>query len=289
MKLGRIQFEDGIKPAVSGGFWRTFGRNWSRLISCNALFLICNIISMFIAFFMVLTMFPFLFKIFLFENFKDFLVSNGMFTLEEATDEAVNSIYYLVSLICEMSLVGFLLIINGPIQCGICYYMRNMITGDASFKADFKKGVKENWKKGLGASIISLLVTVILIFNIGYYKNVSSGTVTLFVQGFFIWCLVFWSCLQLYVYPLIACTKLSLKDVYRNAALFFLKKFFSTLGIFLIQMVLFFGLPFVLIFLVSQVGYAIAMLFYILFSFGFVIFLGTYQSWKLIQKYVKEQ
>jgi len=285
MKLGNFQFDSGEKVSYKS-FFKAYGHNWSRVCICNAVMLLCNILSMLIGFAIVMFMVPFIFPFFVPDSLKDFLVNNSLVSLEDATPEMVNNIYYLVSLILEMLLTGFMFVINGPVQCGITYYMRNLIDGAASFKEDFKKGVKENWKKSLAASFLSIITTCILIFNIGYYRNVGMGAATMFVQSFFTWCMLFWGCMQLYVYPLISCTDLSLKDVYRNAALFCIKGFFSTMGIFILQVILFFVLPFALIFYAGQTGYAIVMLFYLIFSFGFVTFLGTYQSWKLIQKYV---
>ena len=286
MKLGNINYENNGETYKS--FFKAYGHCWSKVCVSNALMLLFNILSMLIGFAIIMFMVPFIFPFFVPDSLKDYLVTNGYIDAE-ATAEAVQSLYYLACLVLEMLLCGFMFVINGPVQCGIAYFMRNLLQGGGSMWPDIKKGVKENWKKSLAASFLSILMTVILIFNIGYYRNVGMGGITPIIQGFFTWCLVFWGWMQLYVYPLIACTNLSLKDVYRNAALFSIKGFLPTLGIFAVETVLFLVLPSVLIFFAGQIGYSIAVLLYLLFSFGFVSFLATYQSWKFIREYVKEE
>ncbi|MBR2751442.1 MAG: hypothetical protein IKD90_09960 [Clostridiales bacterium] len=288
MKLARnIQYES--EKVSYKSFLKAYGHNWAKVCISNAVLLLCNLLSMVIGLAIVMFIFPFIFPSFLPDSLKDFLLTNGFVLEAEATNEAVQSIYYLLCLILDMMMTGLMFVINGPVQCGIVYYLRNLLEGDARLRDDFKKGMKLNWKKSLGACILSILVTVVLIFNIGYYRNVGMGSITPFVQGFFTWCLVFWGCMQLYVYPLIACTDLSLKDVYRNAALFSVKSFFATLGMFFLQCLLFLVIPFVLIFFAGQIGYGVAVLLYLLFSFGFMTFLSTYHSWKLINNYVKTE
>ncbi len=289
MELKRQNYSTGESVEVPKSFMRAFGRNWSKVMGCNALILLANTLSILISLCMIMFIVPLIFPFFMPNKLGDFLVQNGFVTDIGTAEEAANSVFYMASLVLELMMTGMLFVINGPIQAGICYYFRNVLTGDARFKTDFVKGMKMSWKKALGASILSIFVTAILLFNIGYYQNGFLGSASVFFKGFFTCILVFWGNMQVYTYPLIACTKLSLKDVYKNSALLSITKFPFTFCFFLLEVVLFLVLPGVLIFTLEQFGYAVAMLFYLLFSFGFTTFLATYKSWKLIQDYIEEE
>ena len=90
--------------------------------------------------------------------------------------------------------------------------------------------------------------------------------------------------MQLFVYPLIACVELSFKDVYKNAALMAVQNFPIAILVFLIQLILFIALPFTLVFQFGSTGYALMVIFYLLFSFGFIAYISMYLTWKAIQK-----
>lgn len=289
MELKRQNYSTGESFEVPKNFIKAYGRNWSRVCGCNALLLGTNILSVLISLCIVLFIIPLIFPFFMPTKLADFLAEHNMISDANSVAEAADSVFFMISLVLELMMTGMLLVVNGPIQAGVCYYFRNLLTGDASFKTDFVKGMKMNWKKSLGASILSILMTVILCFNIGYYQNGFLGSASVFFKGFFTCVLVFWINMQIYVYPLISCTKLSLKNVYKNAALLAITKFPFSFCFFLLEVVLFLVLPGVLIFTLEQVGYSIAMIFYLLFSFGFTTFLATYKSWKLIEEYIEEE
>ena len=136
--------------------------------------------------------------------------------------------------------------------------------------------------------IVYLIVTCVLLFNIGYYQNgpMSGGAMGMAAKSFFFCILSYWCCMQLFVYPLIACVDLSFKEVYRNAAVMAIKNFPIALLVFVVQALLFGFLPFLLVFVVGSLGYGIAMLLYLLFSFGFIGYISMYLTWRAIQKII---
>ena len=66
------------------------------------------------------------------------------------------------------------------------------------------------------------------------------------------------------------------------------KNFPIALLVFVVQAVLFGFLPFMLVFTVGSLGYGIAILLYLLFSFGFVGYVSMYITWRAIQKILHE-
>ena len=286
-KLRTYQIDDTEKKTKVNGFFRSYGSNWSRVCACNGVLLLSNILSMVLSLMIVMLVFQMIFSFFLPDTLKDTPISSGIVTAESATDEAVENLYFLMTMFSSMMMIGFMTIVNGPIYTAISYYFRNLIRGDANFKSDFKKSLKENWKVSLGMSLLSILITFILLYNIGYYQQAKLGYVSTIARGFFTCLLVFWICMQIYVYPLIACVELKFKEVIKNAAILTVSNFPASMGIFLLELVLYAVIPFTLMITLKQAGYGIATLLYLLFSYGFVSFLSTHLTWKSIQKLIE--
>ena len=111
-----------------------------------------------------------------------------------------------------------------------------------------------------------------------------TGVAAMAAKSFFFCLLSFWSCMQLFVYPLIACVELTFKEVYKNAALMTVQNFPIAILVFVIQLALFIVLPFLFVFQFGSTGYAIMVILYLLFSFGFIGYISMYLTWRAIQK-----
>ncbi|MBR5041455.1 MAG: DUF624 domain-containing protein [Clostridiales bacterium] len=283
------------QPLISGdwdkvekkkGFFRSFGRDYGKVFGGNAFLLVGNMLVFVIALCVVMLFVPMVFPFFLPDKLKEAILDTGLIDKSLVTDESVNNIYYLMCMISSFALCGLGLVTNGPFCSAVSYYFKNVLIGENDFKADIKKGLKDNWKRSIGASVISLLVTIVLIYNIGFYQSGAmwSGMAATAAKSFFFCLLSFWCCMQLFVYPLIACVELSFKDVYKNAALMAVQNFPVALLVFLVQLILFIALPFMLVFQFGSTGYAIMVILYLLFSFGFIGYISMYMTWKAIQK-----
>ncbi len=283
--LGKSQ--NWQKGFAEKGFWKSFGHNWAKVLASNSILLGANILAFAISLCLVLFVFPMIFSFFTPDGLRTFILENKMAAEADVTPEAVDSIFYLMAMLASMFVSGMMLIVNGPFYSALSYYYKGLLTGDASFKSDFKRGLKDNWKKSLGAMFLSILVTAILFFDIGYFQLADMGMMSAFANGFFLCLLVFWAAMQIFVYPLIATVELSFKEVYRNAAIMTVKNFPACMGVVLFESVIFGVIPFVLMFAFGQTGYAITMILYLIFSFSFILFLSVYITWKAVQKIVQ--
>lgn len=290
MNQKQLNKEDWGKVERKRGFFRSYARDFGKVTAGNAIMLGANMIIFPIALCVVMLLFPMIFPVFLPDELKEYIINTGLVDKALVTDEEVNQIYYLMCMLAGFLLNGMLLVANGPFCSAISYYFKNVIIGENDLKKDLKKGLKDNWKKSLGASAISVLVTCVLLFNIGYYQNgpFSDGAMGMAAKSFFFCILWFWSSMQLFIYPLIACVELSFKEVYRNAAVMVIKNFPIALLVFVTQAVLFGFVPFMLVFTVGSLGYGITILLYLLFSFGFVGYVSMYITWRAIQKILHE-
>ncbi|MBR5974660.1 MAG: hypothetical protein IK020_05695 [Clostridiales bacterium] len=271
------------------GFWRSYARDWGKVCGCNALLMGVNMLSFVIGICLVMFLLPLIFTSFTPAGLKDFILETEMVEATSVTDEAVENIFYTLCMLSSFFMIGMLLVVNGPFYSAVSFYFRNLITGEGDFRVDFKKGLKENWKKSLAASILSIVVTVVILFNIGYYQRAEMGTLSLAAKSFFTVLLSFWCWIQLFVYPLIACVELSFKEVYRNAVIMSVKNFPVVIGVFFLQIILFGVIPYGLMFSFGTIGYAITMLLYMIFSFGFLSYVAMYITWKAIQKIIQSQ
>lgn len=289
MNQKQLNKEDWGKVERKRGFFRSYARDFGKVTAGNAIMLGANMIIFVLTLCVVMFFVSWIFPVFRPDALKDYIIGTGLVDESLVTDEEVNNMYYLMCMICAFLFNGFLLIANGPFCSAVSYYFKNVLIGENSIKHDIKKGLKDNWKKSFGASFISLIVTMVLLFNIGYYQNgVGSASFAMAAKSFFFCLLWFWSSMQLFIYPLIACVELSFKEVYKNAAVMVVKNFPIALLVFVVQAVLFGFAPFLLVFTVGSIGYGITMLLYLLFSFGFVSYISMYVTWRAIQKIIHE-
>ncbi|HPE38757.1 MAG TPA: DUF624 domain-containing protein [Bacillota bacterium] len=283
----------GVSPDEQHGpvvrFFVSYGTHFLSLCCTNIFFLITNIVSMLLAFVLILAFLPYFNSVFLPENFAQFVESIGLVAGEvnDTGADAASQLYYIICLFMVMGIIGILFICNGPIQTGLSYIYRNYARGKGTmFWADFKQSTKENWKKSLVAMIISCVVTAVLLFNIAFYANLTSFKYHITIATIWVVILILWAALQQIIYPLIASVDLPLRMLYKNALLMLLMKIFPAIAMVLLQILLLFIVPFFLFMTSTYFGYAIAILYYFVFAFSFSHYLGTFFSWELIDRYI---
>ncbi len=67
-------------------------------------------------------------------------------------------------------LTNLFVVTRGLADVGLCKITRNFAREKHAFvREDFFETIKKNWRQALGVGIINLVVTALLIFNIGYY------------------------------------------------------------------------------------------------------------------------
>ena len=187
-----IDFTQWTGSSRPKGFFRSYARDWGKVCGGNAILLLSNMVSFVIGLCMVMFLFPLIFTTFTPANLKDFILSNEMADAAEVTDESVANIFYTLCMLSSFLLSGMLLVVNGPFYSAVSYYFRNLLIGEGSLKTDIKKGLRDNWKKSLGATFVSIVITSVLLFNIGYYQRSDYGTMAIAAKSFFSVLLAFW-------------------------------------------------------------------------------------------------
>ena len=288
-KEGPGVYADDPKQGPITRFFRTYTNKFFKLISTNLMFVLFNIPAMFVAYIGVIYFLPLINPVFEPTAFQNYLSDLGITAADASstTGGAALQLYFLIVLFLVMFAVGMQLVSVGPVQTGLSYVYRNFARESATFVwSDFAMSFKNNWKQSLIATGISIVVTGVIMGNIAFYSSTYIGQYNRIFSTIFVMALVFYMCIQIFVYPLIASLDLKLKNIYRNAILFFIARFLPTIGIFLVDVVVLLVIPVVLLFSFTYAGFALAIVYYTFFAFSFVHYLNTFFVWQQIERYI---
>ena len=282
-------YADDPKHGPFVRFFQTYANKFFKIVSTNFLSVLFNIPAILIAYTGVVYFLPQINPLFEPAAFQKYLTDLGITAADSATsgEGAALQIYFLVVVILVMFVVGMQLVSVGPVQTGLSYVYRNFARETTTFVwTDFVLSFKKNWKQSLIVTGITLVLTCLILINIVFYANVYSGPYAQIFSTIFFMAFVFFMCVQIYMYPIIASLDLKLKNVYKNAVLFFLGRLLPTLGIFLIDVVVLLVIPVVMLVSFTYAGFALAMIYYLLFAFSFVQYLNTFFVWQQIERYI---
>lgn len=277
-----------------GPIYNFFYSMWThivQLMGLNFILLIMNIPSMFVGYFMSLYLLPRLNETFELNNFIKLMVDNGIVGNEtvynevEGSDAAVQ-LYFLLMVFCVIFLISSTLVCIGPFQAGFSQIYRNLRRqSGVYFFPDLKEGIAKNWKQSLAASIISVVVTGLDLFAIGFYLNQNTKFGS-FVGAFFIAFFFVFMLVQNMVYQVMVSRDLPLHKIYRNCFLFFLMDFGPCLGIIAIMTLALIVVPFMMILNTSYLTLGLFLFIYGFFMIAFIQYLLAFFTGGLIHKYM---
>jgi len=288
-KEGPGVYADDPKKGPFVRFFQTYSNKFLKIMSINLMFVLFNIPSFVLAFFGVLYFLPQMNPVFEPTAFQQKLVEIGAIAADNtsAGESAAMQLYLIMVMVIVMFVVGMQLVTVGPVQAGFSYIFRSYARETTTFLwTDFVSAFKNNWKQSTIVTVITLIVTGLMTLNIGFYGNTYTGQFAQIFSSLFFIAMIFYMCIQLYIYPLIASLDLKLRSIYRNAALFFLGRLIPTLGIFLADVAVLLIIPAVLLYSFSNAGVALVIIYYLLFAFSFVHYLNTFFVWQQIERYI---
>jgi uncharacterized membrane protein YesL len=270
-------------------FFQTYSQRFLKLCVMNLMFVVVNIPSIIIAYIGAAYFLPLLNPVLSPVGFTKYVAQFGITSSQAdvTPDGASMQLFFLLILLTVMFVVGSLLVSCGPVQAGLSYIYRNFARNTTSlFWPDFVAAVKANWKQSLVASLISIVVGGIILMNIAFYNGTDLGGPEQVLATVFSMVFVFFLCIQMYVYPLIATVDLKMRQIYRNAILFFIGRFIPNMGIFLVNVLILIVLPVIMLLSFTKFGLSIAMFYYAFFAFSFVHYLNTFFVWQQIDRYI---
>ena len=124
----------------------------------------------------------------------------------------------LINVNLVFSLVSFPLVTVGLANVGLTHVARSTARDKHSFGvSDFFEAIKKNWKQGLAAGIINVIVFALLTFAIIFYSSVQNATMSAIGLGLAFMLSFIFLVMNFYIWTLMITFKYTLKQIYRNS------------------------------------------------------------------------
>ena len=179
--------------------------------------------------------------------------------------------------------------ITGPVQAGLAYVTRNWSRDEHAFIwADFKDAVKDNWKQGLGVSLITSVFPIIIYVGYRFYGEQAAGGSMFFMVPQMLMLVIgaVWALALVFMYPMLVTYKVTFGQLIKNSIIMAVGRLPQTVGIRLILLVP--SAACIAAFFLT--GSPIAMLvlgaYYILFGFAFARFVGASYTNGVFDKFI---
>ena len=274
-----IDSDDQVRER--GPVARFFMSGWNnlvRLMASNAFFVIFNIPSIILAFFISGAFVPLIAPL--------FIDLNSYIDPVTGSDTAIIELFYLLVFFGVNALISSTLICIGPFQTGFAKVYKDIRNNTSvSFFSSFTEGLKANWKKGLAAMIIGLVITPVILLAIYFYFSMNSATGTVIGVVFAILLIAF-VLIQNFVYQMIVSTDLKLSKIYKNALIFLFVRFIPCLGAAFVVIAFYAVLPLFLLMSASYLTLGVFMFLYTFVVISWVQYFLSCFTGSLIDRYV---
>lgn len=143
----------------------------------------------------------------------------------------LNMMYSTISTFCLWAIPC--IAITGPVQAGLAYVTRNWARDEHAFIwSDFKDAVKENWKQGLGVSLITSVVPLLMWVCYQFYGNLAkTQAIALLPQMLSITLGLLWALGVTFMYPMMVSYKVRFRELIKNSLLMAVARLPQTVGV----------------------------------------------------------
>ena len=174
----------------------------------------------------------------------------------------------------------------GIAEGGLSLITRNFVREDHAFIwGDFIDGMKKNWKQLLISSLINFFATVIMIFNVvESWSRLSDGWFWYVIAVVNLSLFVVLTFMKYYIPHMIVTFKLTLKQLYKNAAIFAFANFLNNLLISVILLI--FWVSIFVLMLMPPLGSVISIFIILFIAFAFSSFLSNFIIYPKIKKLI---
>jgi len=235
-------------------FFELFFRKFWNLVKMNLLFILFNIPAVILSFFTFNSIFPNVF-------FEDDPLT------ELFTRFIISSFFICIPVVTV-----------GPAQAGYTYVLRNFAREEPTFLWwDFRDSAKNNLKQSLIVSFINYIFVVLIANAIKFYLGMENSILMLVVITFLFMTFIVFMMMHIYIYPMMVTFELSIRNLYKNALIFALMKFFPNLAI-LILCFLIYGLTFYFPF--------IGLILFVLLTVSLISFITNFYAYPTLKKYI---
>ena len=182
----------------------------------------------------------------------------------------------------------------GPFQAGFTFLMKSFVKEEPVFLwTDFTTKARSNKKLSIKVSVINGIIGFLLLLDAVVYFRISSDTTGIFAQVpgillfvaavFLIFGLTLFLMMNIFIYPMIVTFKITLKQLYKNAFIFSLIRWFPNLLLLAAEIALI-ALP--LLVLPGAFAFFVSVALYLFITPAWVGFTNNFYAYPLIKKYM---
>lgn len=272
------------KPGL-GNFFKLLRRKLNHIFSVNLLLIFGNFPVFFALFALAYTtsdvlapssqLYPLIRGCAHFDNSPAIMSLIGVFGKQDSISVLSSASYVL------FGLTLLVLITFGLVNVGTTYILRNLLRGEPVFvMSDFWYAIKKNWKQGLIYGVIDVLLIVILVYDILYYRTniaVSGLFMTMYVVGYGM--AIIYGFVRMYAYLMIVTFDMKLTKILKNSL------YFSVLGLKRNTLALLgIGILVVLDYILIRVFMPIGLVIPFIILFGLCQYIGVYAAFPKIKQ-----
>ncbi|HEY5465621.1 MAG TPA: DUF624 domain-containing protein [Clostridia bacterium] len=290
-KEGPGVYADDPKKGPAGQFFSILGRKFWKIVTVNLMYVLFSAPVLVLSVLISPMLLQFLFPGFTYDKILLYIQKSDVAAslVEGITPEMfTNTFLVFLYILAAVFFVAMSLIVLGPVHAGATYVLRNYSREEHAFLwSDFWEHAKKNLVQSLISGAISLVVTVALIISLGVYRSIIPNQLfRLVITGFLLLIFAVFSVMQMYIYPMMVTFKLSLKNIYKNAFLFFTLKLFPNIGILLISLVLNLVIPLVLILFLQVLGFYIMLVYFLFIGFGLQLLITNFFVYRQLDRFM---
>ncbi len=255
--------KDGPKKAPIIVFFEIFGRKFWNLVKINMMFLLFNIPAIIVGLVLALFLLP------------NIISGEALNTIAEQGDILFTMLIPLIA-----PFIALPVITTGPAYAGITYILRNYSREEHAFiGSDFKEHALKNFRQSSIVSIVNTLLFVIMLTGIKVYSAmITESFLWTFPMGILFLTLILFIMANMYMYPMMVTVNLTTIQLYKNAFIFALMKFFPNLIILIICIVASLG-PFI-------INPFLGCVMLIFLNFSLVGFITNFYVYPKLKKYI---
>ena len=201
----------------------------------------------------------------------------------QAADLAGNTLFVIFGYILNLPsflmwlLVGASAVLYGPATCGLTYVLRNFTRREHAWTfSDFFERSKQNFKQGLIAGIIDIVLVLSCSMYVAMDTTALTGSQWYLITFKYIALIVFiiYFMMRFYIYTLIVTFNMGFKAIIKNSWIFVILGFFRNLC----------SVFFIVLSIATSVGYMLA--FFGLITPVFCRYIAVFNGYPVIDKYM---
>ncbi len=268
---------DAPQKGAVATFFGILGRKFWKLISVNLLYIVANIPAFIVAFFVGGIVMQALLPGLSLESLNK-LWDPSMLSEGQDADQLSATVILVINFLISAASVGLGFVVVGPSHAGMTFIMRNYAREEHAFVwSDFFTHAKKNWKQSTVVCIISTILFLAVPVAINFYSQaVNNSIFRVMLTTVLTILFITFSVMLMYVYQMMITFNLTVKQIAKNAWLFFVLRLPFNIGILLAELLIVLVIPFVLMLTLGTLGVIVVLFYYVLFAFSINLLLVNF-------------